>query len=438
MRTPDADRRTLLLAGFAAPLALRSVPAEARAGDEAMFEPDRLLADIRTYAGAGNKRSGGAGDRWTADWLAQRLTATGFAVERQRFDVPWFESGPVSLTVGDMRIPLTAQPLVAQTPANGQTAALRLADMPGSLDGAIAIIRLPYRRWSTLVDRAVREPLSDVLGRGAGAAILVTTGPTGDALLLNTPADAPLSDRPIALLAPTMAAPAVEAARHGREATLVVTGKCGQRKAENIVGRYLRGGNRPWLVVSTPRSGWTDCVGERGPGIAIWLALADWTPRAFPRHNLLFVCNSGHEYENLGAGHLVEAFGPAPAKTDLWLHLGANAATRDWQETPGRLLPLPSADPYRFLVTSPGLVAHARAIFAGQPGIEMAYPSSEGAAGELAEVIKAGYPHHAGIYGAHRHHHAVGDTMATIVAGPLADTARGFRDFLAAVIRVAR
>lgn len=437
MRGLGTDRRTLLKTGLVAPFALQPASVVAAAKENAMFAPDRLFADVRAYAGAGNKRSGGVGDRWTADWTAKRLVDAGFAVERQAFDVPWFESGQVDLTMDDMRIALTAQPLVVQTPANGLTAPLRLADVPGPLNGAIAVIRLPYRRWSTLVDRAVREPLADVLARGAGAVILVTTGPTGEALLLNAPADKPLSDRPLALLAPAKAAPVIEAARHGRGATLMVSGKGGQRTAENIIGRRLCGADRPWLVVSTPRSGWTDCAGERGPGIAIWLALADWAPRVFPRHNLLFVSNSGHEYENLGASHLVEALGPPPAKTDLWLHLGANAATRDWQEMPGRLLPLPSADPYRFLMTSPDLVERARAIFVGQPGIEMVYPSSEGAAGELIEVVKAGYPRHAGIFGAHRHHHAAGDDLSTIVAEPLAATARGFRDLLVAAIPTA-
>src|SRR3546814_4139723 len=85
----------------------------------------------------------------------------------------------------------------------------------------------------------------------------------------------------------------------------LLDGKGGLRAAENVVARRVRDGRR-WVVVSTPRSGWTDCAGERGPGLAIWLALAEWMPHAFADHSLLFVCNSGHEYENLGASHIVE------------------------------------------------------------------------------------------------------------------------------------
>ena len=438
MTRPVTDRRTLLKAGLAAPLALQASAAGAAESKEiAMFGPERLLADLKTYSEAGNKQSGGACDRATADWTAKRLAAAGFAVERQAFDVPWFEASTCELALGDLNIALVAQPLAAETGAAGLEAPLRLAETAERLDGAIAVVRLPHRRWSSLVDRAVRDPLADALSRGASAVILVTTGPSGEALLLNTPADRPISEKPLALLAPRLAAPVIEAARHGRPARLTLLGNGGTRKAENVIGRRLRPG-RPWLVVSTPRSGWTDCAGERGSGIAIWLALADWMPRVFAEHNLLFVCNSGHEYENLGASHIVEAIGPPPAETDFWLHLGANAATRDYQEMPGRLLPLPSADPFRFLMASPEYVERAREIFKGQPGAEMAYPSSEGTAGELSEVIKAGYTRHAGIFGAHRHHHATTDILSTVAAEPLAATARGFRDLLSAIVPVHR
>ncbi|TBR13492.1 MAG: hypothetical protein EPO46_02580, partial [Lysobacter sp.] len=334
------DRRTLLKAGLAAPIALQVNSAAAVSRDLTMFGSERLFTDVQSYTEAGNKQSGGEGDRWTADWTAKRLSSAGFEVERQTFDVPWFEASRCDLRLGDITIPLVAQPLAIETGEAGLAAPLRLAEIPERLDGAIAVVRLPFRRWSSLVDRAAREPLADALARGASGVILITTGPTGEALLLNVPAGHPVSEKPLALLAPRLAAPVIEAARHGAAAKLALRGRGGARAAQNIIGRLVRSG-RPWLVVSTPRSGWTDCAGERGPGIAMWLALADWMPRAFPQHSLLFLCNSGHEYENLGASHIADKVGPAPSETAFWLHLGANAAARDYQEMPGRLLPLP-------------------------------------------------------------------------------------------------
>lgn len=400
-------------------------------GSRDAFAADQLMADIATYAAAGNKRAGGPGDTGTLDWLSERLAALGFAIDRQLFEVPWFETQRADLMLGDSRIAVTPQPLVRPTVNEGIYAALRLADTEGDLTGAIAVVRLPFRRWSTITDKAVTGALSEAFARGARAVMLVTTGPSKQALLLNTPADKPLFDRPIVLLAPADAAPVVAAAQKGDHARLTVSGTAGKRNAANLVAR--RSGRRGrWLVVSTPRSGWTDCVGERGPGVAIWLALADWAIAKRPDHDLLFVCNSGHEYENLGASHLVADVGPPPSQTDFWLHLGANVATRDWHELPDRMLPLPSADPYRFLVTSADMMDRARGIFAGQPGLEMPYTADQGTAGELTEIVKGGYPRLAGIFGAHRLHHAAGDNLSTIAPLPLAAAAQACRDLLAA------
>ncbi len=425
------SRRGVLAAGVGIPIAASASPLTAGAPADA-FAADQLMADVTTYAAAGNKAAGGVGDVKTAQWLSGRMAALGFAVEQQSFEVPWFEAQRADLMLGDLQISLVAQPLVQPTPVKGLVGRLRLADIGGNLKGAIAVIRLPFRRWSTVTDKAVLSALSDAFERGAAAAILVTTGPSHQALLLNVPADKPLFGHPVALLAPADAVPVVAAAVRGDDALLTIRGIGGRRPAANLIARRVVG-NRPWLAVSTPRSGWTDCVGERGPSIAIWLALAEWAISARPAHSLLFVCNSGHEYENLGASHLVADVGPPPAQTAFWLHLGANAATRDWHELPGRLLPLPSADPFRFLVTSPDLVPTARRIFSGQPGLEMAYPADQGTAGELTEIVKGGYPRLAGIFGAHRLHHAAGDDLSTIAPLPLATTARACRDLVAAV-----
>lgn len=438
MTTPLWERRRLLQAGMAAPLVSRAQAGEtvglAGAAKGSAFSVERLMADVRQYADFGNKRSGGLGDRKAADWVADLLLKNGFQIERQDFETPYYNLDYSELICGDEAVQLGDQLLTSPTADAGLSGPLRLAETQGRLDGAIALINLPYRRWSSLLERPIQAALEQVWQRGAAAALLVTTGPSGEALCLNRPVNITAAGRPIAIVAPKKARALAIWAQSGRAVTLRLTGEGGQRTAQNIIGRIDRGADAPWLVVSTPRSGWTDCVGERGAGVAIWLALAEWMPRQFRNHSLLFVCNSGHEYENLGAGHLVEKWGPPPSKTDLWLHLGANAAARDWHETAVGLMPLPSVDGQRFLLTSDDIVELARAAFRGQAGLEMAYPSSVGAAGELAEIIKAGYPRHAGIFGAHRFHHAMSDNFSTVAPQPLAATANGFRDLLLAIL----
>ncbi|QNQ11414.1 hypothetical protein [Sphingomonas alpina] len=392
---------------------------------------DRLSADLDRYIGFGNKASGGAGDTACGEWLQAELAAAGFRVERQTFTVPWFEARHASLTMGRDSAPLIPQAIVVPTGAGGVSGPLVRIDpgagASGPLRGAVALLDLPFQRWSSAVAKPIREPVTAAFAAGVAGVVIVTNGPTGEALALNATGTAPMFPGPVGVIAPKQARPFLADAIAGRRATLRIDGEGGARAAFNLIGRIDRGAE-DWIVVSTPRSGWFDCAGERGPGIAVWLALARWAGRELKSHNLAFLCNSGHEYENLGSEHALRAAAPPPGRTTFWLHLGANVASRDWHELgAGMLMPLPSADPQRFLVTSPALVDVARRAFAGQSGLEMAYPSGQGSAGELTNILAAGYAGVAGIFGAHRFHHAATDDarcVSTVHAAQVFDSCR--------------
>ncbi len=407
-------------------------------GSEAMAT-ETLAADLDRYIAFGVKLSGGSGDQACGLWLEQELRAAGFATTRQDFPVPGFDLRDARLVVGTDTAPVIPAGIVVPTGPAGITASLipvgAWRQIPADLAGAIALVDLPHARWSSMNDAATRTLLPRLIAAGAGAALLVTHGPTGKAAALNCDARAPGFDRPLATIAPDEAGPL--RARVGAEATLVIDGEAKTRTAFNLVARIDRGKGR-WLVVSTPRSGWTVCAGERGPGIASWLALARWAPAALPDHDLLFLCNSGHEYENLGAAHTLATNAPAPDATAFWLHLGANVAARDWHDLGGgRLSPLPSADPQRFLLASETLVGEARAAFAGLAGLEMAYPVGPGAAGELATIAAAGYPSIAGIFGAHRFHHIAEDDARCVDARLIEPVVKGCRRLILCAIAAA-
>lgn len=152
-------------------------------------------------------------------------------------------------------------------------------------------------------------------------------------------------------------------------------------------------------------------------------------------HNLAFVCNSGHEYEYLGASEALKAIAPAPADTRFWLHLGANVAACDWHEGTGQALP--SIDPQRFLAVDPALVPLARAVFAGHAGYENPYPNDKLAAGELVEIIAAGYRPAAGAFGIHRYHHVAEDDARCVSADSVATTAAVFQAMVERVLGMA-
>lgn len=393
-------------AGMMAAGAAQASQAAAGTGASAV----ELQAVLERFAGFGGKASGGPGDTACGEWLAGLLTAQGYACERQAFDVPFAEVRTATLTTGGVQAQVLPQAIVVPTGPGGLSGPLRLASSEGSLEGAIAVVVLPFRRWVSLADPTASKPVADAFARGAAAAVLVTTGPTGEAVALNVSATKPGFQKPVAVLAPKDAEPFLAAARAGQGAILTVDATVGRRPAYNLICRMDRGAAKT-LIVTTPRSGWFDCVAERGSGLAVWLWLAQQLAAAKPKVNLEFVVTSGHEYIYLGGEEYLAHKAPKPADTHAWVHIGASAAARDWHEL-ATLRPLPSADPQRVLTATPQLIERARAAFKGISGLEAVYPADRAnAGGELVNVIEAGYGAAIGLYGAHRWFHTMGDDL---------------------------
>jgi hypothetical protein len=370
--------------------------------------------------------------------MAGELEAAGFAVERPVISVPFFASQRADIVCGEARATLWPQPIVVKTPAAGVSGPLVRVDGAGRADaplaGAIAIVDLPYGRWSSALAKAIRMPVDAAFGAGAKAAIIITNGPTRKIIALNADGKTPMFKGPVGILAPADAGPFLAAAMAHSPATFTLTGNSGRRGAFNVVGRIDRGKGR-WLVVSTPRSGWFGCAGERGGGIAAWLDLARRIPASLPDHDLAFLCNSGHEYENLGAEESLKAVAPKPEETHFWLHLGANLAARDWHEGLFGLAPLAGTDSQRYLAVSPQHLPLARRIFAGLVGLESSYSAAELSAGELAVIVAAGYRSVAGVFGLHRFHHVEDDDTRCIDPGAVATTIAAFHQFLMGAAR---
>lgn len=377
------------------------------------------------YVGFGEKASGGPGDNACGEWLEDELRRIGYEVRRQPFEIPAFEAQSTEIEIEGVKADVIPQAIVVPTGPDGVSGPLKLADAE-TLDGAIALVVLPHGRWSALRG-AVEPQVTAALAKGAAAVVIVTTGPSGRALGLNAPADRPLFDRPVAVLAPRDAGPFLAAARTGRRATLRVTGRGFRRPAYNLVGALKRGADRT-LVLSTPRSGWFACAGERAPGVAVWLALCGWAARSVPNVDIEALCTSGHEYDNAGGAHYLEsAEAAAPDRTALWVHLGANVAARDWHELGRELAPLPGVDSQRYLMASPALLASARAAFKGQPGLEQVYEgTAQAAAGELTNILRAGYLQVIGVFGGHRLHHAREDDLRCLVTPHVRLAAQAF------------
>jgi hypothetical protein len=393
-----------------------------------------LQSVLERYVSFGGKASGGAGDDACGDWLEGELARLGYACARQAFEVPFFEARQATLTSGSAQAPVVPQALVTATGPQGLSVPLRLAGGSQDLRGELALIVLPYKRWVTLVDPQVSRPLGEAFERGAAGAVLVTTGPTGEAIALNVSTRRAGFDKPVAILAPKDAAPFVAAAREGRTATLTVDGRGGRRPAFNLIARLDRKAART-IVLSTPRSGWFGCAAERGSGLAVWLWLARWLARADHGVNVELLATSGHEYEYLGGERYLEDHAPRPAATQLWVHIGASAAARDWHEL-GVLRPLPSADSQRVLTATADVIDRVQPAFAGISGLEATYVAdATSAGGELTNVLKAGYRSAIGLYGGHRYFHTQADDLRCVSGDLVHPVAAAFQAAIAASLR---
>ena len=363
-------RRLGVAAGAAAvhPAFPRSIAAQA--GSDGLSS--RIAADLKQHAGFGHKFSGGPGDLATAQWIAGRLRRSGYKVTESDFQAPYFVARGARITSGSWSIDVLPQAPVVPTGPGGVTAPLALVEgnTVGDVRDRIAVFVLPSGRHAALFpDRGIGQTVMRIAQSGARAIVVVTTGPSGEAVALNSPEE------------PFVPIPT-------------------------------------WIVISTPRSGWFGCVGERGTGTAAFLELTDWAVRRFPDLSVFAMNSGGHEYFFAGS-HRIVGQAPPPASTLVWAHIGATLAARDAREADGRLVMLDTADPQRSLMTTDAARDVAAKAFAGLSGL--ATPTRVApSAGELSTFTDKGYATAFAVLGTHRWFHTVEDTLERVDAGLVA------------------
>jgi hypothetical protein len=206
--------------------------------------------------------------------------------------------------------------------------------------------------------------------------------------------------------------------------------------AVNVIARYPAAPlpDAPWVVVSTPSSGWFRAAGERGGGIALWLDLAQYIGARETGLNWLFVANSGHELDFMGARHSLPTM-PPPAEVTLWLHLGASIGARRWREQDGELLPLDEVHEHNILYSSDALLSVVSGVFDRVPSLQILSAKGLGQQqSELATIIATGYRAF-GLVGSHHFFHTPQDTPAVTSAQLLAPYGEALRRLVDHVAR---
>ena len=413
MPTTRRDLLNALAWGTGAGALSAVLPMPAFARDETEAVTARIRADLQRHASFGYKFSGGPGDLATANWIAGRLRRSGYKVEESQFPAPFFIERTARLTAGSASVPVVPQAPVVTTGPGGVTAPLALVEKEvGDVRGRIALIVTPFGRPAALfANRGIGLTVTTAAKAGAKAVVIVTTGPSGEAVALNAPTT-PFVPIPTAVLAPKRAAALVDAAKSGATATLILDGDATHRPSKNLVATIQRGDR--WLVLSTPRSGWYDCVGERGTGTAAFLELADWVVHRFPDLSVFVMNTGGHEYFFAGTKYVLGQ-APPPDKTLVWTHIGATLAARDAVEKDGKLVMLDTADPRRSLMVTDRARAAAAESFRGLSGLSDP-KNIQPKRGALSSFTDRGYTTAFAVIGVHRWFHTVEDTLERVEA----------------------
>ena len=405
------NRRDLIITAAGASMALGAAapaPSPTTAKKAAAPHPAdplsgaRLMADVRTYTGFGVHRSGGAADKRTTAWLASRFQSLGYTIQAEHFDIPNADTTRASLDINGIPVDGFAQPPIHTTAKGGLWAPLARwsPKEPAELSGKIALIDLsrigPLPGRGPFTDREAAEAARVA---GAYAIVSVSNSPTGDPVAANTD---PAATFPIPMLTlgRKYAAQLDSVVEDGSPVRLRIEGPGGKRQATNTIARYGKTGK--WLIISTPQSGWVTCGGERGPGIALSVALAAWVRRQNLPVRLLFITTSGHEWQYAGSRVFQHLPPPAPAETALWLHLGASFGARQFTVAGTTVTPTDAPNLTRSLMVTPNLMDAARTAFAGQASIENPLAADIARSnGELTDILEASYTSAAGFWGNH-------------------------------------
>ena len=382
------------------------------AADPKTIEPlsgQALYSDVKTYANFGEHRTGGAADVATSQWVLDELQASGIKTSLQPFALTQFFNVQSELIVDGVNVEAFPHWLPKATEETGIVAPLAYIEK-SDLSGFIAYVT---PKQTGLWHRADISRYAEIAAsKGALALIVAVPHPSGEIYVRNAAKPWLQKTLPIPTVVVAKGSHAVidKAKRHSETVSLKLLGKLDKKaQANNVIGKINRG-NR-WIVISTPTSGWFQAAGERGGGVALFLGLARWLSSEDAKHfnhSILFIANSGHELNYMGAHHSMTLAQDAK-DVDRWLHLGASIGARSWQETEQGLQPLAKAHQYNVLFAHPQLLQQAKNAFSGVPDLTVESTDNlPSANGELVGFINDGYQA-MGMVGNHRFFHTPRD-----------------------------
>jgi len=272
----------------------------------------RVARWLRAWDARGVHRTGTAGDRTGADWLARIATSFGAAVTVETFTLSRLDPIEAYLEIDGAR--LEGVPVFDAPPTGPEGIAGVLGDE------GIAVAELsPWTVYSEDYHTLRRSGLHQGL-------VIVCQGMRPGLALLNAEQFNQPYGGPAIQLSSTMRDTMRTAVARGTSARLVSHSRRVQSEARNIVVSLTgRDPSLPPVVVMTPRSSWWQSTSERGGGLVCWLETLRALLAEPPDCPVVLTANSGHELGHLGLDDFcARRPGWDQPGAATWVHFGAN------------------------------------------------------------------------------------------------------------------
>ncbi len=254
------------------------------------------------YSSLGYHRTGSSSQLKTEDWLLETLKEFTDEVEIFNFDYPHFEAATEVLLNGRL---ISSMALYYE--AVGELQDCRNVDL----------VSVKIGEDEKGVFETIKEKKKQARQKKCDA-LMVATNCASDSLYAFNVNPLLNDSIPVVLIAGREYKNLSE-----QEIGLCYSASIDHRSAKNIIARFGPDSTQAAIVITTPVSGWFECAGERGTGIALAIALA----RHLSKHCAVeLVLCSGHELGYLGGFQYTASLSGTPAAV---IHLGSCLATKD-------------------------------------------------------------------------------------------------------------
>ena len=390
-----------------------------------------LYRDIERYASFGLHRYGSSGAEAAMAWIEQELAAAGYQVDSQTLTMPrQYELDHAQLRIGEAALEAFPHWWLPEDRASFVLSA-KLSDESDAA-GKLIWVQLPHDRSAYLND-SHRSAIDQAARRNPLAIVLTIDNPANDLFTYNANQEDAPWPVPVIVVAARHKALLAKALSDGTVISIDVAGRYRRDvPGRNLIGRLDHGAPQS-IVISTPVTSWFNSTGERGPGIANFLALARHAAARQCHTNLVFVATAGHEIGHGGMETFLRHAAPAPSVVKAWIHLGASNACHQWTQDGDSWRTDGSVDSAaRRLVMSPSMQTMISEPFRHIDAVR--FVADKEAIGELREVKAAGYRHFFGMAGSHRFFHTPTDGPQTTSPAILEPVTRAFASALDALM----